>query len=86
MFQSTPKLLLLLASLLSSLVYWTEPCQAVSHVPDNPLVIAYLAPWRMPQNGLRIADIPASQLTHIFYAFGKVSDEGLAALSDPCQT
>jgi chitinase len=54
-------------------------------VSDNPLVIAYLAPWRMAQNGLRIADIPASQLTHIFYAFGKVSDDGLAALSDPSQ-
>src|SRR5690606_36273364 len=32
----------------------------------------------------RIASIDAARLTNIFYAFGSVTEEGLAALLDPC--
>ena len=38
----------------------------------------------MRPDGPRITDIPAGQLTHIIYAFGEVSSEGLARLADPC--
>ena len=86
--QPVPKSVALLAIVLTFLVCWLEPTQAVSRgtsKSDRPLVIAYLASWAIPENGLRIADIPAERLTHISYAFGKVSDNGLAALSDPCR-
>lgn len=48
------------------------------------LVVGYLASWKVRPDGLRIADIPARELTHIFYAFGAVSAAGLAELADPC--
>jgi len=46
-------------------------------------VIAYLASWGVRAKGLRVADIPADRLTHIFYAFGHVAADGRAALGDP---
>ena len=48
------------------------------------LVVGYLASWKVRPDGPRITDIPAGQLTHIIYAFGEVSSEGLARLADPC--
>jgi chitinase len=33
--------------------------------------------------GTRIADLPARDLTHIFYAFGDVRSDGLAGIDDP---
>jgi chitinase len=51
---------------------------------SSPRIIAYLASWGVPAKGLRIADIPADRLTHIFYAFGHVAADGRAALGDPC--
>ncbi len=47
-----------------------------------PRVIAYLASWGVRAKGLRIADIPADRLTHVFYAFGHVAADGRAALGD----
>jgi chitinase len=88
MFQSSPKLIALLASVLSFLACFSVPCRAGSQeasMTGRPLVIAYVAPWNMPGNGLTIPDIPADRLTHLYYAFGKITDAGLAALSDPCQ-
>jgi len=41
-----------------------------------PRVIAYLASWGVRAKGLRIADIPADRLTHVFYAFGHVAADG----------
>jgi chitinase len=47
-------------------------------------VIAYLASWAVRTKGLRIANIPGDRLTHIFYAFGRVTEDGTAALGDAC--
>ena len=47
-------------------------------------VIGYLASWGVRSKGTRIADLPARDLTHIFYAFGKLGPDGRAALGDPC--
>jgi chitinase len=88
MFQSTPKSAALLASVLSFLFCCSVPGRAGSQeapMTGRPLVIAYLAPWNMPGNGLTIPDIPADRLTHLYYAFGKITNDGLAALSNPCQ-
>lgn len=53
-------------------------------LPSSPKVVGYLASWNVPAKRLRIARLPASELTHIFYAFGKIGDNGRAELGDPC--
>ena len=87
MVQPAPKSVPLLAIVVTLLLCWLGPetvAQGLSS-SDRPLVIGYLASWTIAASGLRIADIPAERLTHIAYAFGKVSDSGLAALLDPCR-
>ena len=50
----------------------------------SSVVAGYLASWKVRTDGPRIKDIPARELTHLMYAFGAVSAEGLAELTDPC--
>jgi chitinase len=47
-------------------------------------VVGYLASWGVRTKGTRIADLPARDLTHIFYAFGRIDSTGRVALGDPC--
>ena len=47
-------------------------------------VVGYLASWGVRSKGTRIANLPAKDLTHIFYAFGKIGADGRVALGDPC--
>jgi chitinase len=47
-------------------------------------VVGYLASWGVRSKGTRIADLPAKDLTHIFYAFAKIGTDGRVALEDPC--
>ncbi len=47
-------------------------------------IVGYLASWGVRSKGTRIADLPAKDLSHIFYAFGKIGDDGRVALGDPC--
>jgi chitinase len=47
-----------------------------------PRVVGYLASWGVGTKGTRIADLPARDLTHIFYAFGDVREDGLAGIAD----
>ncbi|HEX6053172.1 MAG TPA: glycoside hydrolase family 18 protein, partial [Gemmatimonadaceae bacterium] len=49
-----------------------------------PRVIGYLAGWGVRSKGTRIADLPGAELTHIIYAFARITDDGRLALSDPC--
>jgi chitinase len=87
MFRPALKFVTLLASMLSLVAGCLEPAHGSQEAPASvrPLTIAYLAPWKMPANGLRIAEIPANLLTHLYYAFGKVTDDGLAVLPNPCE-
>jgi chitinase len=50
----------------------------------RPRVVGYLASWGVNSKGTRIANLPARQLSHIFYAFGKIDENGSVALGDPC--
>jgi chitinase len=45
-------------------------------------VVGYLASWGVGSKGTRIADLPARDLTHIFYAFGDVREDGRAGIAD----
>ncbi|HZE09532.1 MAG TPA: glycoside hydrolase family 18 protein [Gemmatimonadaceae bacterium] len=46
-------------------------------------VVGYLASWGVASKGTRIADLPARDLTHIFYAFGNVEEDGNAGVDNP---
>ncbi|WGR93342.1 glycoside hydrolase family 18 protein [Bradyrhizobium sp. ISRA443] len=48
------------------------------------MVAGYVAPWKVRTGGPDIGMIPARELTHLMYAFGMVSADGLAELSDRC--
>lgn len=50
----------------------------------RPVVAGYVAPWKARTGGPDIRTIPARELTHLMYAFGTVSAEGLAGLADRC--
>lgn len=50
----------------------------------RPRVVGYLASWGVRSKGTRIAELPARDLTHIFYAFAKIDDDGRVALGDAC--
>ncbi|HSK19283.1 MAG TPA: family 20 glycosylhydrolase [Longimicrobiales bacterium] len=60
------------------------PARATPAAADRPRVIGYLASWGVRSKGLRIRSIAGDRLTHIFYAFGDVTEDGTAALGDPC--
>ena len=60
----------------------SAPVSGVGAKPKR--VVGYLASWGVRSKGTRIADLPARDLTHIFYAFGKLGADGRAALGDPC--
>lgn len=47
-------------------------------------VVGYLASWGVRSKGTRIAELPARDLTHIFYAFAKIGSDGRVVLGDPC--
>ena len=60
--------------------------QPVSHLQAaKPMrVVGYLASWGVRSKGTRIADLPAKDLTHIFYAFGRIAEDGRVTLGDRC--
>jgi GH18 family chitinase len=59
--------------------------QTKSEAPETPTrVIGYLAAEGVRSKGVRIAELPAAQLTHVFYAFARVTKDGRMALGDPC--
>jgi chitinase len=51
---------------------------------ESAVVAGYLASWKVRPDGPRISDIPGQKLTHLMYAFGEMSADGLAKLADPC--
>ena len=50
----------------------------------EPRLVGYLASWGVRTKGTRIAELPADRLTHIIYAFGRITPDGVLALADPC--
>ena len=47
-------------------------------------VVGYLASWGVRTKGTRIAQLPAKDLTHIFYAFAKIGHDGRVTLGNSC--
>jgi chitinase len=50
---------------------------------ERPVVAGYLASWNATP--ARIAALPAARLTHVIYAFAKVTADGRAEVADPCR-
>jgi chitinase len=55
-----------------------------SLTPQPMRVVGYFASWDVKSKGTRIAELPAKDLTHIYYAFAKIDSDGRVVLSDPC--
>jgi len=72
----------LLATAALSCSHGTRP--APQPAPPGPRIIGYLASWGVRPKGIRIADLPGDQLTHIIYAFARITEDGRFALGDPC--
>ena len=60
------------------------PSPAPAPVSSASRVVGYLASWGVRSKGTRIADLPGNQLTHIIYAFARITEDGRLALGDPC--
>ena len=60
----------------------STPSPSPAAGPTVPRVVGYLASWGVNSKGTRIADLPARDLTHIFYAFGDVGPDGLASVAN----
>jgi chitinase len=52
--------------------------------PPATRVVGYLASWGVRTKGAAIADLPARDLTHIFYAFADIAADGSVALGNRC--
>ena len=61
----------------------TAPAPSPSPGMSVPRVVGYLASWGVSSKSTRIAELPARDLTHIFYAFGEVRDDGKAGVPNP---
>ena len=59
------------------------PAPPAAPGPIVPRVVGYLASWGVSSKGTRIAELPARDLTHIFYAFGEVRADGQAGVTNP---
>jgi chitinase len=59
------------------------PQRSPASGPSVPRVVGYLASWGVSSKGTRIAELPARDLTHIFYAFGEIRDDGRPGVDDP---
>jgi chitinase len=72
--------------LLAAGISCTPPSSTSTVAPAaQPMrVVGYLASWGVRSKGTKIADLPAKDLTHIFYAFGRIADDGRVVLGDPC--
>jgi chitinase len=60
------------------------PASQAPAIPQPLRVVGYFASWDVKSKGTRIADLPAKDLTHIYYAFAKIGNDGRVILSDPC--
>ncbi|MEB3308716.1 MAG: glycosyl hydrolase family 18 protein [Snowella sp.] len=51
--------------------------------PQKYVVAAYYPEWAIYDRNFQVKDIPANNLTHIFYAFAKIDNNGEVAIFDP---
>ena len=69
---------------LAALACGRSPRQAATPEAAPARIVGYLAGWGVRSKGTKIAELPGGELTHIIYAFARVTPEGTVALGDPC--
>jgi chitinase len=77
--------LLELVVALTAAVLGTQPnTPAATAAPPTMRVVGYLASWGVRSKGTAIANLPAEDLTHIFYAFAEITPDGSVTFGNPC--
>ena len=56
---------------------------AAQSANTGPKIVGYYPAWTTHARNFQVADIPAQNLTHIIYAFAKISPNGEIALGEP---
>ena len=70
---------------LASVSPLTSAAQFATSVTGSPdRVVGYLASWAVGTRGTVIANLPARQLSHIFYAFADIASDGSVTLGNRC--
>jgi chitinase len=77
-----PLEILLAAATTLSCTQGSRPAPQPSNA--SPRIVGYLASWGVRSKGTRIADLRGDQLTHVIYAFARITEDGRLALGDPC--
>ena len=63
----------------------TSAAQLATPAGGTPArVVGYLASWAVGTTGKVIANLPARQITHIFYAFADIASDGSVTLGNRC--
>lgn len=79
------KRLLLLLGTLALIACASRPRDVPIETRPAPVIAGYVAGWGARTKGTRIEDLPAARyLTHVIYAFGRVAEDGRAALGSTC--
>jgi chitinase len=86
--KSTVRILIALLALFAALVASPRAVNgkfAAANGAAPPMrVVGYLASWGVRSKGAAIANLPAKQLTHIFYAFALIARDGSVTLGNRC--
>ena len=61
-----------------------QPASAPQPAAESARIVGYLASWGVRSKGTRITELPGAELTHIIYAFARITEDGRLALGDPC--
>jgi chitinase len=73
-----------IASLLALAACVHRAAPSTQPADDVPRVVGYLASWGVRSKGTRIAELPGDRLTHVIYAFARITPDGRLALGDRC--
>ncbi|HET9775913.1 MAG TPA: glycoside hydrolase family 18 protein [Gemmatimonadaceae bacterium] len=78
------RLLAFLISLIAGLIGTQPDSRAATPAPPAMRVVGYLASWGVRSKGTAIADLPAADLTHLFYAFAEIAPDGSVTMANSC--
>lgn len=76
----------LLALLVTLATIFGAQSNPLDDIQPHPMmrVVGYLASWGVRSKGTVIANLPADDLTHIFYAFAEIAPDGSVTLANKC--
>jgi chitinase len=78
------RLLAFFISLIAGIIGTQPDSRAATPAPPAMRVVGYLASWGVRSKGTAIADLPAADLTHLFYAFAEIAPDGSVTMANSC--